>query len=154
MKTFVLLYFLLRMKTLVDCFETSQYMYCYIQLLFFTDMINFGSTYSRVIPNSSHNVLLSSTQSDDYKIHQIRYSPISSANRLLEKVIFPRFTKSIWIIFRFRSLVTICAVSGSSLNPFVYVFRNESVRKEATRVVCWYVEFLVFINFNHVIVLV
>ncbi|KAG8253520.1 hypothetical protein J6590_032316 [Homalodisca vitripennis] len=37
-----------------------------------------------------------------------------------------------------RSLVTICAVSGSSLNPIVYVFRNESVRKEATRVVCWW----------------
>lgn len=38
-----------------------------------------------------------------------------------------------------RPLVTICALSGSSLNPFVYVFRNESVRKEATKVVCWYV---------------
>ncbi|XP_054258534.1 beta-3 adrenergic receptor-like [Macrosteles quadrilineatus] len=37
-----------------------------------------------------------------------------------------------------RSLVTICAISGSSLNPFVYVFRNESVRKEATKVVCWW----------------
>lgn len=46
----------------------------------------------------------------------------------------------------FRSLVTICAVSGSSLNPFVYVFRNESVRKEATRVVCWYVVFLFSTN--------
>lgn len=38
-----------------------------------------------------------------------------------------------------RSLVTVCALSGSSLSPFVYVFRNESVRKEASRVVCWYV---------------
>lgn len=129
---------------LVDCIEASQYYY--IQLLFFTDIINYGSAYSRVIPNSSHDVLLSSPHSEDYKIHQRRYSPILAANRLLEKVIFPWFTTSIWIIFRFRSLVTICAVSGSSLNPFVYVFRNESVRKEATRVVCWYVEFLIFMS--------
>ncbi|XP_039293031.1 beta-3 adrenergic receptor isoform X2 [Nilaparvata lugens] len=36
------------------------------------------------------------------------------------------------------ALVGICALSASSLNPFVYVFRNESVRKEAGRVVCWW----------------
>lgn len=145
-----LLYLLLRMKRLVDCIETSQHIIissCY-------SLQTFGSAYSRVIPNSSHDVLLSSPQSEDNKLHQRRYFPILAANRLLEKVIFPRFTTSIWIIFRFRSLVTICAVSGSSLNPFVYVFRNESVRKEATRVVCWYVEFLIFMNFKHGVVLV
>lgn len=37
-----------------------------------------------------------------------------------------------------NSLVGLCALSASSLNPFVYVFRNESVRKEASRVVCWW----------------
>nr|XP_018912590.1 PREDICTED: beta-3 adrenergic receptor-like [Bemisia tabaci]XP_018912591.1 PREDICTED: beta-3 adrenergic receptor-like [Bemisia tabaci]XP_018912592.1 PREDICTED: beta-3 adrenergic receptor-like [Bemisia tabaci] len=37
-----------------------------------------------------------------------------------------------------EELVTLCILSSSPLNPFVYVFRNEVVRKETCHLLCWW----------------
>ncbi|KAL1132451.1 hypothetical protein AAG570_010406 [Ranatra chinensis] len=39
-----------------------------------------------------------------------------------------------------RHLVVLCVLSSSSLNPFIYVFRNDLVRKETRRLMCWWRE--------------